>query len=98
MEVEFDDRCLDRLEVDAAYTAGWERPVVRGYRKAMQAIRAAHDEFDLYRLRGLRLERMKGQRQHQYSVQISDQSRLVVEIRGEGERKKIGVVEIDDHP
>ena len=47
MDIEFDDDDLDRLETDPRFD-GWLPPgVVKGYRKAMQAIRAAVDERDL---------------------------------------------------
>lgn len=96
MEVEFDDEDLDRLEVDPGFTAGFGREVVRGFRKAMQAIRAAHDERDLYR-GGLRMEKLQGTRQHQHSLRINSQWRLVIEIAGENPRKKIRVIEIVDY-
>jgi toxin HigB-1 len=97
MEVEFDNDDLDRLEVEADYSAGFGQAVVRGYRKVMQAVRAAADERDLYALRGLRFEKLKGQRKHQHSLRINNQWRLIVEIRGEAAKKRIGVVGIEDY-
>lgn len=97
MEVEFDDPDLDRLEVDASFNAGFAQPIVKGFRKAMQAIRAASDERDLYQLRGLGFEKLKGKRQHQHSMRINKQWRLILEIRGEGRNKKLGIVEIVDY-
>jgi toxin HigB-1 len=97
MVVEFDDSDLDRLEVDATFDAGFEPAIVRGYRKVMQVIRAASDERDLYRLKGLRFEKLKGKRKHQHSLRINDQWRLIVELRGAGSDKRVGVVEIADY-
>lgn len=97
MEVDFDDPDLDRLEVDATFDAGFAPAVVRGFRKVMQAIRAAPDERDLYRLKGLRFEKLKGKRRHQHSLRINDQWRLIVELRGEAPAKRVGVVEIADY-
>lgn len=71
--------------------------VDRGYRKVLQAIRAAADERDLFALRGLRFEKLKGKRQHQHSMRLNDQWRLIVEIRGQGANKKIGIVGIEDY-
>ncbi len=51
MEVEFDDDDLDQLETDPRATAGFPAGVVRGFRKAMQVIRGAADERDLYAMR-----------------------------------------------
>src|SRR3954453_20595230 len=97
MTVEFDDPDLDRLEVDATFDAGFAAAIVRGFRKVMQVIRAAPDERDLYRLKGLRFEKLKGKRRHQHSLRINDQGGLVVELRGEGRDKRVGVVEIADY-
>lgn len=47
METEFKNEDLDRLEIDAGFTAGFASEVVKAYRKRMQAIRAALDERDL---------------------------------------------------
>lgn len=97
MEVEFADEKLDRLEVDAGFTAGYAREIVRGYRKAMQAIRAAADERDLYALKGLRFEKLEGARAHQRSVRINKQWRLVLELVGQTPNKRIKVVAIEDY-
>ncbi len=63
----------------------------------MQAIRAAVDERDLYALRGLRFERLKGDRSHQCSLRINKQWRLVVELRGDAPKKRVAVVAIEDY-
>src|SRR5689334_23123002 len=97
MEAEFDDPSLDRLETDPRFSGGYSEGVVKGYRKVMGAIRATQDERDLYALKGLRFEKLKGQRQHQHSLRINDQYRLIVEIRGTVPSKKIGVIEIVDY-
>lgn len=97
MQVEFDDAALEDLEVNAK--AGFDRAqgVVRGFRKVMQAIRAAADERDLYALKGLRFERLKGNRLGQCSLRLNDQWRLIVEIRGTAPLKIMGVIEIVDY-
>lgn len=70
---------------------------MRGFRKAMQAIRAAHDERDLYASRGLRFERLDGKRKHQHSLRINKQWRLIVELEGEASQKRIRIVGIEDY-
>jgi proteic killer suppression protein len=97
MEVEFADDQLDRLEVDLQFTAGFGREIVRGFRKAMQVIRAAPDERDLYRLKGLRFEKLEGGRSHQRSIRINKQWRLVLEITGEAPNKIVRVMCIEDY-
>jgi len=97
MEVEFADDELDRLEVDVQFTAGFGREIVRGFRKAMQVIRAALDERDLYRLKGLRFEKLEGERSRQRSIHINKQWRLILEIVGEAPNKKVKIVCIEDY-
>ncbi len=97
MEVEFDDADLDRLETDPKFTAGFSQPIVKGFRKVMQAIRAVADEKDLHQLRGLRFKKLQGDRKHQYSLRINDQWRLIIEVHETALMKTIRVIEITDY-
>lgn len=97
MDVEFDSDDLDRLETDAAFTAGYGPEIVRGYRKVLWAVRSAHDVRDLYASRGLRFEALKGKRSHQHSLRINIQWRLIVELRETGSQKRVGIVGIEDY-
>ncbi len=92
LEIVFADDDLDRLEVEKDFTAGHGREVVRGFRKAMQALRAAVDTRDLYR-GGVRMEKLKGSRQHQHSIRLNKQWRLILEV-SDG---TVTVIEIDDY-
>ena len=97
MEVEFDDDDLDRLEIDAQFTAGLSQEVVRAYRKRMQQIRAFLDERDFYTVKSLHFEKLQGNRDGQHSVRLNIQWRLILEIRGDHPCKIIGIVEIVDY-
>jgi toxin HigB-1 len=97
MDVEFADSKLDRLEEDAQLQAGHADPVVRGFRKVMQAIRAAADERDLYELKSLHFEKLKGDRSHQRSLRINRQWRLIVEIKERNNEHYIQVIGIEDY-
>lgn len=97
MEVEFDDDDLDRLEIDAKFSAGHSQEVVRAFRKRMQQIRAFHDERDFYGAKSLHFEKLKGDREGQYSVRLNIQWRLVLELRGEHPCKVIAIIEIVDY-
>jgi toxin HigB-1 len=96
MKPEFDSADLDRLETDAAFTAGYETDLIRGFRKIMQTIRAAPDERTFYALRGLRFKKLDGKRQHQHSLRINNHSSLIVELRGKGSDRRIGIIAIED--
>ena len=97
MEVTFRDQSLDRLETDAAYGGGFESAVVKAFRKAMQHVRAATDERTFYARRSFRFEKLKGKREGQYSMRLNDQWRLIVELKSEGAKKVVHVVEITDY-
>ena len=98
MEVSFASDDLDRLEIDPAFTAGFPEAVVRAYGKRLQTIRAALDERDFYRFgSSLHYEKLKGQRQHQRSMRLNKQWRLVLEIEDDGGRKRVRIVAIEDY-
>lgn len=97
MEVRFDDDRLDRLETDPGYDAGFGPGIVKAFRKRMQLIRSAPDERDSYRFGSLRFERLKGDRDHQYSMRLTDQWRLIVEFEGKPPQKVVVVVGIEDY-
>jgi proteic killer suppression protein len=97
MEVEFADESLDRLEIDLQFTAGFERPVVKGFRKVMQVIRDAPDERDFYALRGLHFEKLEGARAHQRSMRLNKQWRLILELTGDAPKKIVRVIGIEDY-
>ncbi len=96
MDGEFEDDALDDLEPNPRATGGLPQGAVKGYRKAMQAIRAAIDERDLYALRGLRFKKMERERKGQYSLRCNDQYRLFVRFTGAGAKKKVVVIEVTD--
>lgn len=97
MEVEFDNDDLDRLETDAPFSAGLSNELVRAYRKRMQQIRAALDERDFYASKALHFEKLKGDRDGQYSIRLNRQWRLILELRGDHPCKIVGIVEIVDY-
>lgn len=97
MEVEFKDKDLDRLETDAKFTAGLPAPVVSAFRKRLQIVRNSVDERDFYNLKSLHFEKLQGSRSQQHSMRLNDQWRLVVELRGKGQDKKVYVVSVEDY-
>lgn len=97
MEVEFDDENLDRLETDARFMGGFSAVLVSLFRRRMQTIRSAPDERDLYALKSLHFEKLKGQRSHQHSIRLNDQWRLILEFKGKAPNKTIVIVAIEDY-
>ncbi len=97
MDIRFVDHDLERLEVDSSHTAGLSGPLVKAFRKKVWQLRAATDERDLRGARALRFEKLDGSRQHQYSIRLNDQYRLILEIEVESSRKVICVMGIEDY-
>ena len=97
MEVEFDAKKLRALYTDPNATGGFSDAVVKRFRFVMGLIVNARDERDFQFLPGLRFEKLKGKRSHQHSLRLNDQWRLIIELRGKGPHKTIGVIEIADY-
>jgi proteic killer suppression protein len=97
LHVEYHDEVLRRLAEESAFAPkGWDRRVVISYRKKLQIIYAAKDERDLYAMRGLRLERLTGDRQGDSSIRLNDQFRLILTFRTDGDRVAV-ILEIVDY-
>lgn len=97
MKVEIRDQALDRLETDRNYSAGFDRAIVKAYRKRLQAIRAAVNEQDLYVFKSWRFEKLKGPRSHQRSIRLNNQWRLIVEIKQGDPANVMVIVSIEDY-
>ncbi len=97
MEVRFEDDQLDRLEIEAGFSSGLGTNVVKAYRKRLQQIRAATDERTFYAIRSLNFEKLRGDREGQYSMRLNDQWRLIIEFEGEAPCKVVRVIEIVDY-
>ena len=97
MEVEFKDEALNQLETDQAETGGHPPGVVKVFRKRMQGIRAADDERDFYAMKSWHFEKLKGRRDHQWSIKLNDQYRLILELKDSGKRKRVLIIGIEDY-
>ena len=97
MDFEFADDDLERMYYDENAEGGDPGGIVKRFRKVMSWIDGAADERDLYELKSLHFEKLKGKRKHQRSLKINDQWRLIVEIVGEHPQKRIRVIGIEDY-
>ncbi|MBI3940285.1 MAG: type II toxin-antitoxin system RelE/ParE family toxin [Acidobacteria bacterium] len=93
----FRDSYLDKLDSKKAHDGAYSQAIVKAFRKVMQLLRSAIDERDLLAVRSLKFERLQGDRQHQHSMRLNDQWRLIVEIDGEAPNKTISVICIEDY-
>ncbi len=97
MDVTFSDDDLDRLEVDETFTMGYQLGIVKAYRRRLHIIRNAPDERDFYALKSLHYEKLKGDRQHQRSMRLNDQMRLIIEITENDKSKLVCVIGIENY-
>ena len=97
MDIEFAEEEYDRLETDASFDAGLSTALVKAYRKRLQGLRSALDERDLRAIKSWRFEKLKGDRQHQHSIRLNDQYRLIIELVEHADSKCIRIVGIEDY-
>lgn len=97
MEVSFRGVPFERLEADPAFEGGYSQAIVRAYRMRMQLIRSAEDERAFYALKSLRFEKLRGNRDHQHSMRLNDQWRLIIELEESKPRKTVWIVGIEDY-
>jgi toxin HigB-1 len=97
MEVRYEDDDLRRLEVDKRFAAGLSSAIVSAFRRRMQQVRAATDERDLFALRSLNFEKLKGKRHGEHSLRLNQQFRLICRLEGRGSSKVIVIDAIEDY-
>jgi proteic killer suppression protein len=97
MKVRFASGPLERLESEAGFSGGHPADVVRLYRKRMNLIRQAIDERDLYAMKSLHFEKLKGARSEDRSIRLNDQWRLILRFEGQGSGKTVVIVSIEDY-
>lgn len=97
MLADFKDENLRRVEVDPAADCGHGQTITKAFRKRMQSIRAALDERDFYNQKSLHFEKLEGKRDHQRSMKLNDQWRLIIEIIGDAPNKTVWIMGIEDY-
>jgi len=88
---------LERLYTDANFEMGLPPGVVKAYRKRVWFINSAADERDLRSWKSLRMEKLSGDREGQYSIRLNDQFRMIFELVGEGPEKRLRIVGVVDY-
>jgi proteic killer suppression protein len=97
-EIRFKDESLEELQgEDAPRDKAYPPGIGKAFRKRLQFIRGAASERDLYAIRANRFEKLQGKREHQYSMRLNDQWRLILEIEGEDPRKIVWIISIEDY-
>lgn len=97
MRFRFRTKRLQLLYTSNANSQKLPAEVVESFFEVMTTIHAAKDERDLRALKGLRLEKLKGRRQDQYSMRLNKQWRLIVEFEKAADGTIVVVLEIADY-
>jgi len=98
MRLEFEDDDLRRLYQESDFRApGWGPELLRSYRKVLGFVEAASDERDLRAMKSRHLEKLKGSRRGQYSLQLHQQWRLVFRIGAFHDEQQVVVIEVVDY-
>lgn len=97
MKVRFKDGDVEALESDSGMDGGYPTGIPRAFRKVMNAIRNAPDERVLHAMRSLHFKKLEPPRDHQHSMRLNDQWRLILEYEGKGAAKVVVVVGIEDY-
>jgi proteic killer suppression protein len=66
-------------------------------RQRLDFLRDAVDERDLYALKSLHFEKLKGSRSHERSIKINNQWRMILRIEEKGSTKRIVVSGVEDY-
>jgi plasmid maintenance system killer protein len=81
MELVFNDKGYDRLEVDPTYTHGLPEAVVASYRSRLQLLRATRDEGDLAAMRSLYFRPFSVRGRRLNVIRLTHEYLLVLEVQ-----------------
>jgi toxin HigB-1 len=93
----FNSTKLTRLYTEEKGAHKYPPGVVDAFFEVMSVIRHAKDERDLYAIKGLRYEKLKGHRSHQRSIRLNQQFRLILERQRDEQGRYLLIIEIEDY-
>ena len=97
MRFRFKNKKLEALYTEEKGAHKYPPGVVDAFVDVMSVISAAVDERDLHELKGLRYEKLKGDRKRQHSIRLNDQFRLIVEREKDDQGRYLLIVGIEDY-
>jgi proteic killer suppression protein len=93
----FKTRKLEALYTEEKGARRFPPGVVDAFFEAMAIIDSAVDERDLYAFKGLRFEKLGGNRKGQHSIRLNRQFRLILAFERDSEGKLLLVIDIEDY-
>jgi proteic killer suppression protein len=97
MRFKFADRRLELLYTTGIGSRKYGDDAVNALLRSTTRIDAALDERDLRRQKGLRYERLRGDRAGQYSVRLNRQWRLILMPAADEEGNFLWIIELVDY-
>ena len=99
MRFHFKSKKLEQLYTEQKHTKKYSADVITQFFKVMSLIQAIPHEQDLYNFKGLRFEKLKGERgkQTQHSIRLNKQWRLILTIEKDSDGKFILLIDIVDY-
>lgn len=97
MEIDFADELVALIETDEAGRTRFSIAIIKSARRKLAAMRAAEDERTLRNWKSLRFEKLKGDRENQRSVRLSDQYRLIFTLDDTKTPPRITILGIEDY-
>jgi len=93
----FKKRKLEDLYAAEKGAHKYPAEVIEAFFETMTVIASAHDERDLYALKGFHFEKLSGDRKGEYSLRLNKQFRLIVAFERDSEGKFVLVIDIEDY-
>lgn len=97
MRWRFDNKKLESLYRTEDGAKKYPPAVVDGFFEVIEVIQAAVDIRDLYALKSLHFEALKGDRAGQHSLRLNKQFRLIVRLETDPQGATVVVLEIVDY-
>jgi len=94
---QFEDSDYEELYSQGKHIERFPPEVVRAFFRVMARIMAAADIRDLYAFKGLRFEKLSGDRTGQCLLRLNDQFQLVVFIEEDAEGQYLVILKIEDY-
>ena len=97
MKARFANKKLETLYATEDGAKKYPRAVVAAFFEVMATLHAAADERDLYAVKSLHFEALKGDRAGQHSVRLNKQFRLILRIEADEQGNVVIVIDIEDY-
>lgn len=97
MRFTFKSHKLEQLYYENSGDHRYPEAVIEAFFDVMATIEAAPDIRDLYAIKSLRFEKLKGKRQEQHSLRLNVQFRLIVTIERDEQGRYLFIISIEDY-